>query len=192
MLSNYQLEKIKNNLTHFYKLANDDDFSSGVQWYKDAHLYCVEVAKQYNTTKEIVANVLSALSPRNKWKQNKKDTITIFEAVKLGISPEAIKVCTFHQNKRKAYQCAKGALLITKNSPKTFSFVQNIAYLDDNYITVDVWHIRASFDKMRIKKALTKLEYYQLEKLTINLARKFGMKGYEFQAVIWCAIRNNY
>jgi len=86
----------------------------------------------------------------------------------------------------------KRSALITENSPKTFSFVQNIAYLNDNYITIDVWHIRASFNKMRIKKALTKLEYYQLEKLTVNLARKFGMKGYEFQAVIWCAIRNNY
>ena len=192
MLSNYQLEKIKNNLTHFYKLANDNDFIEGVQWYKDAHLYCVEIAKEYNTSLEIVANVLSALSPRNRWKQNKKDTITIFEAVKLGISPESIKVCTFHQNKRKAYQCAKGNLLITKNSAKTFAFVQNIAYLDDNYITIDVWHIRAAFDKMRIKKTLTKLEYYQLEKLTINLARKYGMKGFEFQAIIWCAIRNNY
>ena len=192
MLTKYQLKKAESNLMYFYNLASESDFKNGVTWYKEAHIFCVNLANEYNTTFEIVANVLSALSPRNKWEQNKKDTIKVFKAINKGQNENDIKVCTFSKNKRKAFKIAKKELLITENSPKTYSFVQNIAFLNDNFVTIDVWHYRASFNKMRIKKALTKLEYYQLEKLTINLAKKTGLKGYEFQAVVWCAIRNNY
>ncbi len=192
MLTKYQLKKAELNLMYFYNLASESDFNNGVTWYKEAHIFCVNLANEYNTTFEIVANVLSALSPRNKWEQNKKDTIKVFKAINKGQNENDIKVCTFSKNKRKAFKIAKKELLITENSPKTYSFVQNIAFLNDNFVTIDVWHYRASFNKMRIKKALTKLEYYQLEKLTINLAEKIGLKGYEFQAIIWCAIRNNY
>lgn len=189
MLSNYKLKKIESNLEYFYNIS---DKKTGLNWYKDANSFCIQLSKKYNIEIYKIASVLSALSPRNKWAQNKKDTIKVVEAFKNGINPEQIKVCTFHKNKFKAFNILKDSNKIKPKSPKTYAFLQNIAYLNDRFVTIDVWHIRASFDKMIIKKSLTLLEYKQVENITLRLAKKYNLKGYQLQAIIWEQIRNNY
>lgn len=192
MISNYKLKKIKKNLEYFYNNSTEEQKINGINWYKKANKFCIDIANEYKINAYIVASVLSALSPRNKWEQNKKDTIKVFEAIKNGKSPEDIKVCTFNKNKIKAFNIAKGNEDIKKSSPKTFAFLKNISCLDSNFVTIDVWHLRACFDKMILKKSITLNEYKQVENLTINLAKKYKLKGYEFQAIVWENIRNNY
>ena len=189
-LNKYQLNKISKNLDKWFNLATKEEISEGFQWYKKANDICKDIAQKFNTSELIAASVISALSPRNKWEQNIKDAYKVFQAVQEGNEANDIKVCTFHTNKFKAFEIAKGNKVILADSQKTFAFVNNIAYLDNNFVTTDVWHLRACFNKTI--GSCGKLAYNQIQKLTIKKADKLGLKGFEYQAIIWASIRNKF
>ena len=190
-LTTKQLQEINNNLDNYFSLATDIDIDNGIAWYKQAHYICKDLAEQYNTKLEIVASIISALLPRNKWPQNIKDTKTVLDAIHSGLSPDEVKVCTFHKNKNKAFLLGKEQTHITDQSLKTFSFVNNIARLDANYITIDVRHLRACFGRT-IKTTPNRKAYDQIKRLTIAKAEQKGLKGYEYQAIVWNAVKNNF
>jgi len=186
-LSNYKLQKISKNLDFFFNIATKQDIKAGLSWYKDANKQAVNIAKKYNLDVYKVSQVISALSPRNKWKQNLKDAEKLCEAFILGLHPVDIKVCTFHTNKFKAFNILANNINITNNSLKTFNFVNNIAYLNNDFLTVDIWHLRACFkDNISIKNAsIGKTAYQQIKSLTIKKANKLNLQGFELQAIIW-------
>ncbi len=188
-----ELRKISRNLDHFFNLATPEEIREGRNWYKLANQFCVDTAKQYNTTPLQVASVVSALSPRNRWAQNLIDAKKVFKAISEGKEPEDIKVCTFHKNKFKAFELAKGNIFITDDSPKTYNFVRNIAHLDPSAVTIDIWHIRACLKRFQSigSAQIGKLAYKQIKALTIKKANKLGLTGFEYQAVIWLATQNN-
>ena len=191
--SKYELQKISRNLDYFFNLATPEDVKQGKRWYKEANQFCIDTAKEYNTDPLKVASVVSALSPRNRWEQNLIDAKKVFQAIQEGKEAEEIKVCTFHKNKFKAFELAKGNIFITEDSPKTFNFVRNIAHLDPTALTVDIWHIRACLKQFKsISTAqIGKVAYKQIKDLTIKKANKLGLTGFEYQAVIWLATQNN-
>jgi len=192
-LSKYKLSKISKNLDHFFNLASDQDIKDGINWYKIANKEANKIAKKYNLDVYKVAQVISALSPRNKWKQNIKDANKLCEAYALGLHPTDIKVCTFHSNKFKAFNILASNTQITNNSLKTFNFVNNIAYLNNDFLTVDIWHLRACFNNMiKINNAtIGKIAYEQIKQLTLKKANKLGLKGFEFQAILWLSAQTN-
>tara|TARA_R110001599_G_scaffold332522_1_gene548018 strand:+ start:1077 stop:1658 length:582 start_codon:yes stop_codon:yes gene_type:complete len=185
----YQKRKIKSNLLSIYNSGSSNDMKEGLAWYQSANKMCIDLSIKFNHSPLIVAQVLSALSPRNKWQRNIIDTETVLRAVNEGKGPKDVKVCTFNNNKQKAFDIAKGRRGIEKASPKTYSFVKNIAELDASKVTIDVWHLRACFGKT-VDSGLTPLRYKQLEKLTLKCAEMVGIRGYEFQAIVWGVIRN--
>ena len=192
-LTKYQLSKISKNLDYFFNVATKQDIKHGLNWYKDANEKAIEISKKYDIDVYKVAQVISALSPRNKWAQNIKDADKVCEAFTLGIGPENIKVCTFHTNKFKSYNILNNNVTITDKSLKTFNFVNNIAYLNNDFLTVDIWHLRACFnDKININSAtIGRIAYEQIKRLTIKKANKLGIKGFELQAIIWLSTQNN-
>lgn len=190
-LNDIQLAEINSSLDSYFSLATDSNIDNGIAWYKQAHYICKDLAKQYNTKLETVASIISALSPRNKWDQNIKDTITVLDAIHHDLTPDDVKVCTFHKNKRKAFLLGQRKAQITEQSLKTFNFVRNIADLDENCITIDVWHLRACFGKT-IKTTPNRIVYNQIKKLTIAKAEAKGLKGFEYQAIIWNSVKNNF
>lgn len=193
-LTKYQLSKISRNLDYFFNSATNLQILEGKAWYKNANRIVFKLAKKYNHDLFTVANVLSALSPRNKWEQNIKDTETVLKAVNEGKEPTQIKVCTFHSNKFKAFNIARGNLIIDKLSPKTYNFTKNIAHLDREALTVDIWHLRACLKQFKsINSAqIGKLAYQQIKSLTIKKAEKIGLKGFEYQAIIWISTQTHY
>ncbi len=190
-LSKYKLNKISKNLDKFFNIATDDQVKDGLKWYKEANKIVLNIATEYKIDPYKVASVLSALSPRNKWKQNIADTIKVCKAWTEGKTPEDIKVCTFHTNKFKAFAILDDKVKITDKSLKTFNFVRNIAFLDPTALTVDIWHLRACFDKIiKIDNAsIGRVAYRQIKKLTLAKAEKLGITGFEFQAIVWTSIR---
>ncbi len=193
-LSTKEIRTIKKRLINTFNDATKKDIADGMKWYADANEICNNLAVKYDTDVYSVASVLSALSPRNKWSKNIIDTETVLKAYKNNVSAENIKVSTFHSNKFKAFNILKGNISITDNSLKTFNFVHNIAYLDASSLTVDIWHIRASLGKkVKIDNAqIGRTAYNQIKELTINTANELGIKGYEFQAIIWLVTQRNY
>jgi hypothetical protein len=189
-LTKQELKKVAKNLDNYFNLATKEDIENGKKWYSDAYHICVELANKYKTDTFTVASIISTLSPRNKWLQNIKDAETVLKAVENGLNPEEIKVSTFHTNKFKAFEIAKKNVFLTESSQKTFAFVNNIALLNDKFVTIDVWHLRGCFNET--KGAIGKVAYKQIQKLTIDKAKKVGLKGYEYQAILWLSIQNNF
>ena len=186
-LTTIQIRKINKNLDYFFNIATNEQIKSGLNWYKNANKEANIIAKKYNFDIYKVSQVISALSPRNKWAQNIKDANKLCEAYVLGLHPEDIKVCTFHTNKFKAFNILANNIAITETSLKTFNFVNNIAYLNNDFLTIDIWHLRACFFKdIKINSAaIGKIAYQQIKNLTIKKANKLGLKGFELQAIIW-------
>ena len=181
-------KKIRENLRMYFDLASQDQIESGKYWYYNAHDICTELAGKHYTTEQ-VAGVISALSPRNKWERNIIDAGTVLRAVNDGLLPEYVKVCTFNTNKFKAFEIAKGNRTITDVSRKTYAFIRNIAGLDPDRVTVDVWHLRACFGKT-IDTGLTPKRYDIIEAITLDEAKRVGLKGFEYQAIIWEVVRD--
>lgn len=192
-LNKYQLTKVSKNLDLFFNLATEKEIKQGKSWYIKANNFCLDMAQKYSCSTFLVAQVVSALSPRNKWEQNLRDAEKVLKAVKIGLQPEQIKVCTFNKNKFKAFQIAKGLQQISPDSKKTYNFCKNIAYLCNESLTVDIWHLRACFKEFKnIGSAqVGKLAYEQIKSLTIKKAKKLGLKGFELQAIIWLTAQNN-
>jgi hypothetical protein len=189
-LTKYQLQKISKNLDKYFNMATDEDIKSGLVWYQKANDICKDIAQKYGTTTFIASGVISALSPRNKWAKNIQDAYTVFEAVQNNIEAVDTKVSTFHTNKFKAFAIAQGKVTITSESNKTFAFCENIAHLNEDFVTVDVWHLRACFDVTM--GSIGDLAYKQLQSITLSKAKKLGLKGFEYQAIIWNSVQNNF
>ena len=181
-------KKIRENLRMYFDLATQDQIESGKSWYYRANEICNNLAGD-NFTPEQVAGVISALSPRNKWERNIIDAETVLNAVSEGLLPEQVKVCTFNTNKFKAFEIAKGNRTITDVSRKTYAFIRNIAGLDQDRATIDVWHLRACFGKT-IDTGLTPKRYDMIEAITLDEAKRVGLKGFEYQAIIWEVVRD--
>tara|TARA_R110002167_G_scaffold108588_1_gene277234 strand:+ start:1434 stop:2030 length:597 start_codon:yes stop_codon:yes gene_type:complete len=193
-LSNYKIKQIKKNINYFYNNATKNEIIQGKQWYINANNEANIIAKKYNLNVYKVSQVISALSPRNKWSQNIKDANKVCEAFILGLHPENIKVCTFHSNKFKAFNILASNTQITNNSLKTFNFVNNIAYLSSEHLTIDIWHLRSCLNSsIKISNAnIGKVAYQQIRDITINIANKLNLTGYELQAIVWVTSQRLY
>ena len=193
-ISKYKLKKISKNLDYFFNLANDNEVKQGLNWYKEANNKVIEISKKYYIDVFKVAQVVSALSPRNKWERNLQDAETVCKAFKEGKGFEDVKVCTFTKNKIKAFRILDDKIQITDKSLKTYNFVNNIAYPNNNnFLTVDIWHLRACFNKsIKIDGAsIGRIAYGQIKELTTKKALKLGINPCKFQAIIWITTQNN-
>ena len=68
-LEQKQIRAIKRNLNYFFNNATNEQINQGIEWYEIANKEANKIAKKYNLEVYKVAQVISALSPRNKWEQ---------------------------------------------------------------------------------------------------------------------------
>tara|TARA_R100001440_G_scaffold73946_1_gene98889 strand:- start:612 stop:1226 length:615 start_codon:yes stop_codon:yes gene_type:complete len=184
---------IKKNLHSWFATATNEDVIAGGAWYADAQEFCRELGSTYRVDPYIVASVLSALSPNNKWDRNKIDTKNCIHAYKQGKKADSVSVCTYNANKEKAFRILYEGKQITAQSPKTHSFAMNCGYLSEDHITIDKWHIRACLCSpedgiVPTVDSVTAKQYRRLEALTVDCSA--GMIGYRYQATIWVAIKS--
>tara|TARA_R100000005_G_C4967637_1_gene181818 strand:+ start:293 stop:895 length:603 start_codon:yes stop_codon:yes gene_type:complete len=187
---------ILRNLRGWLSLATPDDIEAGLSWYRDAMEYAKYLSVEFNVSRKVAAGVISALSPNNKWERNKIDAFTVLQAVRDGQDPGSVSVCTYGANKRKAFAIAMGNESILRKSPKTYAFAMNVGENSPDHVTVDKWHMRAcltsSRKRVQVQESPTSMQYRRIERLTAQLARRRGFKGYELQAIIWVTIKNNW
>lgn len=189
-LSYYKRQLVKKNLEHAFNNATTQDIEEGLTWYEQANEFCERIANKYNVEPFTVASVVSALSPRNKWDKNLLDAELVIKNHQKGISPEKTSVSTFHRNKFKAFAILDGTESITPESQKTYAFVKNISELSSDFVTVDVWHLRACFGKTMA--SVGNLAYKQLENITKELAKESGFTPYQYQAIVWGYVRREF
>lgn len=156
---------------------------NGLHWYRDARRWCKEISKNTGVPLEKVVGVLAALSPSNKWPQNKADTINFI------VTGGMCKVCTYSVQKEKAlyilFFCdTKAEILETLRGPKTKAFFTNIFHcLTDGVVTLDRWALRAVGH--HADKTPTKGEREEILTAYKEAAAEVGIRSHEFQAIIW-------
>ena len=195
-MNKHRRRQMRANLRWWYAQATDVEINVGLRWYEEAQEFSKELAERFNTSGEICAGVISALSPNNKWGRNKIDAEIVLSAVREGVEESKVKVCTYNNNKRKAFAIAGGSIRILKQSPKTYAFARNVGEMDEAYVTIDKWHLRACQSRSKtskeVKTTVTPKQYGLLQKDCLKVADEFGLRGYEFQAIVWNVIRNRW
>ena len=183
-------------LNYWYNESTLEERESGKVWYDEAKEYVKILSLRFDTPQLICAGVISALSPNNRWKRNKLDAHTVLDAVKKGLSADQVKVCTYNNNKLKAFAIARGDIKILKQSPKTYAFAKNISGEDINKVTIDKWHLRAiqtrSSSPRECKTTVTPLQYKLLERDCQKVAKKYNINPSTLQATVWVTIRNRW
>lgn len=206
-LSYYKMNKVKDNLNHWYNLATIEEIRKGRNWYFNAFVEGEFIAITFDIPIEKVIGVIAALSPNNKWERNLKDAYNICDHYNSSANNyDSVKVCTYDSNKKKAIEILNindngdendhfvPEIKKILNGRKIVSFFDNIVNHElgrksSKRVTIDRWHLRVCFDQMK-EVNLTDKIYNELEKITLKKAAEKGLKGFEFQAIIWEVIRN--
>ena len=195
-LTQKELKKFRANLRTWYERKTEAELIEGLNWYNDAQKTAAILADVFKVERSVSAGVISALSPNNKWERNKLDAATVLSAIESGTPMDSVKVCTYNENKAKAFAIAKGEVKISQSSPKTFSFAKNVGDLDERYVTIDKWHLRAcqttSNKPVKACESCSAKQYKQIETETVKVAAEYGIPAYKFQAVVWVVIRKRW
>ena len=183
------MQTCKSNINFFFSLNK----SKGKGWYKSAHKAAKSLSRKYKIPLYKVSGVISALSPRNKWLTNLKDTETLLEAFNNGLALEDFKVSTFNRNKEKAWKLmslrSEQEVEALLNGKKTQNFFWNIYQPEDpKYVTLDT-HMFGVVQKERVvSKSFSNKQYEEVKQQFIEFALARNLTPNVVQAVCW----NNY
>ncbi len=189
--------KIENRLIKWFEAANALDIESGKAWYREAQTYTQFLSETFKIDSYTCAAVISELSPNNKWERNKIDAFNVIQAFKAKKKPDDVSCCTYNANKRKVFNILKGKLALNAKSPKTHAFAMNVGLLSSDHVTIDKWHVRACLTSpsegiRETVESVTPAQYRRIEAITVKLAKKYGLKGFEFQAIVWVTMKRNW
>ena len=190
-----------------YFQSNILDRQVGSQWYHNAYMVCVTLGEKYGIHSDIVAGVISALSPNNKWDRNVEDAEAMVKAWAYEIPFESVAVCSYSANKDKAatiLQCEMNRENIIKvlRGNKTIAFFLCIAN-DGNSDTpcidghaYNIWN--GSVSNLKQVPALSDKTFNMIQdayrdaaKLISGVAEK-NHSAAEIQAITWVAYRRIY
>jgi hypothetical protein len=178
------------NLLAWYRRATPEQVAAGRAWYGAAHDICESITRETGIDTRIVAAVVSALSPRNKWNRNLVDARNLCHAYVRGWRPEDVTVCTFNTNRAKAWRFLEQHAWT--NGPKTTAFVDNIYHpTTSTRVTVDVWAVRAYCNDLSTDAAITPKQYATIEAAYIEAATIVGIRPMDLQAIVWTVVREH-
>lgn len=175
-----------NRIKKWYLLATREQTIEGMTWYHEAHSLAIGLARQYNVSVLQVAQVISNLSPQKKWDTNKQETIAIFNEHFNGVAPSF----NYYATCRTINEChaiMEGDYLIPSKRIKTYSFANNIAYLNDSTeITIDRHALRVAYDDTSASIAKVGIrQYKEARQAYQQVADSIGIKGFQLQAITW-------
>lgn len=176
--------------------ASDQEREEGLRWYEEAMQFAEYLSITFNISKVVAAGVISALSPNNRWERNKIDAFNLIQAYTEGRTMDDVNVCTYTNNKRRAWGILSGDVEMLRKARKTHAFALNVGAMDESVVTIDKWMLRAfvttSQKPKDIPTSCTPLQYDRLSAHFCKVARDMGYKPYELQAIIWVTIRNRW
>ena len=174
----------RKNLRAWYEQATPDERADGLAWYPSARREVARIACDYRIPNRMVAHVIAALSPRNKWGRNLQDA-EAFVAAFLENRPMP-SANTFKSNARSAWRVLHENAEAT--GPKVSSFAANLTG-DDETVTVDTWAIRAATGG-KVDAVSNLGEYREVARAYQAVAHELGLTPASLQAIVWVTIRN--
>ncbi len=177
------------NILAIYAEATQAEIEGGLSWYQDAHNFAAVNAAKFGLTVEVVAGIVSALSPGTDWDRNKADALQVLAG------NEAHQFGTYGHNVRKAFEIRKAGQDARVEaffpSDKTFNFYHNIVNPSaGKYVTIDRHALSVGIGATRVDKTVTKVEYRELARHYNLAAKKLGILPQQVQAVTWVVWRN--
>jgi len=184
---------MRNNILWLLEQASPDAHHDGMHWYPDANKWATYKAAQYSVEVDVVAAIISALSPRNEWTRNLYDTDQLLMCYERGDhDPQFVKSATFKKNVIKAWMVRdkEDSTLVT-TSPKTRAFVENITWpKGEEAVTVDTWAYRiAEGDLTLPAKGFSQKQYDVYAEAYRSAAKYIGLRPCEVQAITWVEAR---
>ena len=88
-----------------FTLATSQEVQIGCDWYPSALKISARIGEKYGVSAEVVAGVIAALSPNNRWERNIIDAESIIKCWRSGgtrTDMTNVKVCTYGRMKQKA------------------------------------------------------------------------------------------
>lgn len=174
---------ITERLIELYNQADETTKSHGIGWYALANKRAKELCLKHNKPMYIVAGIIVALSPNNKWERN------LIDADKFLASPSLeTKVCTFMKNREKALKIMKAKnaheVLHLLNGRKTVSFYHNIMrYKTSQVVMVDLWMFRIASLTHNAKN------YELISQGVLDASKHLGILPHQLQAIVWSVVR---
>jgi hypothetical protein len=192
-------ERMIHNITSVYRDADAVQYNEGLAWYDNAQKAAYLIALKYDIAVYIVAAVIAALSPNNKWSRNVKNADALIGAFIRGDGIDSVKVSTYNKMKAKAwdilaarpdYDTAKTML----KGQKITSFFMDI--MGEFNVTID-GHARniAYGERVGLTDDRTNIgvrEYRALQAAYEEAARRVGLMPYQLQAITWRVWRDRH
>lgn len=184
---------MRDNILWLLEQASPDAHHDGMHWYSDAHKWALFKAQQYEVDLEVVAAIMSALSPRNEWNRNLHDTDNLLMCYERGDhDPAFVNAATFKNNVMRAWIVRdKQDPTIVMTSPKTQAFVGNITYPLGPDVTVDTWAYRIAEGDLKLPaRSFGKKRYEVYAEAYREAADYIGLRPCEVQAITWVEARH--
>lgn len=183
-------------------------FSSSITWYAQANAFAHYLAIKYNTSFEIAAGVIAAVSPRMPWLRNKnvaEDILANFGRHSELSALEAAKEIglAISVNVAMAIKIARGeSISDTLTGTKRRSFFNNIAYPSGiDSVTIDTWMMNAYCNVTGESKKVaekfmrsnetalggTGAGYFVISEAVRIVANLLNMPANQIQAAYWIA-----
>ena len=187
------------NITSVYRDADETQHAEGLLWYSDAQKAAHNIAVKYDIAVYIVAAVIAALSPNNKWSRNVSNADALIGAFIRGDGLLSVKVSTYNKMKQKAWDILAarpdydGAKAMLKGQ-KITSFFMDI--MGEFNVTID-GHARniAYGERVGLTDDRTNIgvrEYRALQAAYEEAARRVGLMPYQLQAITWRVWRDRH
>lgn len=179
--------------THLSRLlfsADRQTRSAGKYWYLFAHQFVRMLSAQFGVKLDIVAHVVSCLSPAVNWQRNMRDTIALLDAYASGESLDAVRVSTYGHQGRKAIDILETQDVgLIGNGDKTRNFALNLSG-NFNAVTVDshIYHAALGLSTTRWSDPppnITPKRYREIADVIREFACEAGYSPAQMQAILW-------
>ena len=210
MKTEFNMKLAVKNIIAMRRKAKPEDVAHGIAWYAEAYEQCRIMADRYDLPIYIVAGVVAALSPNNRWSTNVTNADDLINAWHNDDTPDNVSVCTYNAMKLKAWSILRempdryeenDTLIVDEvktilNGKKIVCFYENI--MGDDTCTID-GHARNIAYNERVnltdnKTSIGVKEYANLQdayRIAASRCRVNGrrLKAYELQAITWVTWR---
>jgi hypothetical protein len=186
-------EQAIENLLKIWEKKTDKQFEEGINWYPKARDFAIILSASstvVNVNLVKACGVIAALSPRNKWEDNKADALRVLHELHEGKDITKTKLSSPHPKIDNVIRILNGVHPTKTLGQKGRSFFNCIynPLVDD--VCVDSWAARACG---YTEKWISREDYPILQNYYREAAKAVGM-GFTpalFQAIIWVTYRGS-
>ena len=187
-----------------FQLATSQEVQLGCDWYRSALNIAGRIQAKYHTTErpltvELVAGIIAALSPNNRWERNIIDAEALIKVWAAGGSDAdilAVKCCTYPVMRQKALDILKGSDIVkTLNGPKIIEFFNCITNPMLNDLCIDghaysIWLgqrvVMKDVPNIKAKKLRSQIKTDYVDACTfINEELNESFTPADIQAITW-------